>query len=230
MLSTALSALALLAGAPSVRLPEYADAPFIDYFAKAVQAEQKEPQKALAMLELLVLSTPLDITADYSGVPKNLREEYANAVADAFGMWERALRSDFPMRLVRKSSSAIRLSFASSIAGGEANQKGEFYVTRRIQWGEAFRAGQIDGRFTIVKLATDDRYMTGKEIKHIVAHELGHALGLADSKFLDRIMGPVMLGNPFAQVTPEEIREVKEIRAAIKKEISSVLEVVKTRK
>jgi predicted Zn-dependent protease len=230
MLSPAISAFALLAGAPSVRLPEFADAPFLDYFAKAVQAERREPQKALAMLEVLVISTPLDVIADYSGVPENLRDEYADAVADAFGMWERSLGSDFPLRLVRKSNSAIRLTFASSIRGGEPNQKGEFYVTRRIQWGDAFHSGEIDGHFTIVKLATKDRYMTGKEIKHIVAHEVGHSLGLADSESLERIMGPVMLGNPFARVTSDEVRQVKEIRAAIKKEISFVLDAVKTRK
>ncbi|MGI8924357.1 MAG: matrixin family metalloprotease [Fimbriimonadales bacterium] len=222
MLTSAVPALVLLIGSPSEPMPRYADASFLDYYAQAVASEKTEPRKALAMLELMLIPQDSAVAPDYSAVPEHLRSNYAAAVDRALGLWGDALGEDFPMYLASQSwgESAFTLKFVDHIAGGPNDQKGEIFVKRKVRWGRDFHFGEVTGSLTVVKFGIRNEFMSGKEVQHVVAHELGHAFGLADCDDLNRIMGPVVLGNPFARLHPDEVAKVRSIRAAIRSEIS----------
>ncbi len=214
--------MALLIGSPSEPMPPYADAPFLDYYAQAVAAERSEPRKALAMLELMLIPQDSAVAPDYADVPDHLRANYAAAVDRALGLWGEALGDDFPMHLAPKSwgKPAFTLKFVSRISGASIDQKGEIFVRRKVSWGRDFHVGEVMGTLTVVKFGIRNEFMSEKEVQHVVAHELGHAFGLADCDDLNRIMGPVVLGNPFARLHSDEVAKVKSIRSAIRSEIS----------
>jgi hypothetical protein len=103
------------------------------------------------------------------------------------------------------------------------HQMGEMLLTRRVSWSKRSHKGEIDGYIKISKYSRPGRVLTADEITHIVAHELGHAFGLNDCENVREIMGPVLIGRPFARLTEQEVRRVKQTREAVRLEYRSAM-------
>lgn len=210
--------LALFAPGASVSVPEAVDAQIRNYYEDALSAARVEPHKALAMLELLLLPAQTPISVDWAGVPLGIRRQFEEGIRRGVVAWEQALGAECPFVVggPDNGESAIRIRFVDALASADPHTKGELRITRRITWGRNVHFTELDGQIRVMKWAREGQYFTEDEITHIIAHELGHALGLGDTDRWDRVMGPVVIGRPYARVSPEELTAVQQFRTIVR--------------
>jgi hypothetical protein len=223
MTVAALSAFAVLV--TSAKLPAGSDPHFESYYQQALSYTTPEPHRAMAMLELLLIPQGTEAYIDLTGVPVELRGRFANGVDRGFDLWKRALGDDFPFKPTydAKSKPPFEIRFVDKI-DDEYHQMGEMIVTRRVSWSKRSHNGEIDGKMRISRFSNPGRHLTMEEVTHIVAHEIGHAFGLDDVENIREIMGPVLIGRPFARITDNEVRRVKQIREMVRSEYRLALE------
>jgi hypothetical protein len=178
----------------------------------------------MAMLELLLVPLNTEVYVDLGNVPENLRGRFANGIDRGFKLWQDALGEDFPFRLTyeARGKPPLTLNVVDRI-DDDYHQMGEMLLTRRVSWSKRSHKGEIDGYIKISKYSRPGRVLTAEEITHIVAHELGHAFGLNDCDNVREIMGPVLLGRPFARLTEQEVRRVRQTREAVRLEYRSAM-------
>jgi hypothetical protein len=223
MTLTALTASAvLLTGA---KLPAGSDPNFESYFTSAQTFTTSEPHRAMAMLELLLVPQSTTFSVALGELPESLRPRFTEGIRRGFGLWEDALGSDFPFKLSfdERRDADIELRIVDKI-GDEKDQMGELFVTRRVSWSKHSHIGQLNGTMKIVRFAQPGRHLSVDEVTHIVAHELGHAFGLGDVDDVRQIMGPVLIGRPYARLTRDEVRRVLQIRDGIREEYRTAME------
>jgi len=222
MTITALSATAVfLLGA---RLPVGSDPHFESYYQEALKFTEPEPHRAMAMLELLLVPLNTEIYVDLGTVPENLRGRFATGIDRGFKLWQDALGEDFPFRLTYegRNKPAMVIRIVDKI-DDDYHQMGEMLITRRVSWSKRSHRGEIEGHMKISQFARPGRVLTVDEVTHIVAHELGHAFGLNDVENVREIMGPVLIGKPFARLTDGEVRRVVQTRETIRDEYRAAL-------
>ncbi len=213
----------MFGGAASGEMPNLVDRQLVEYFGNAVAASKDgQPQKALAMLTLLLLPAGTGLSVDYSGLDSKTAEVFRAGVLRGIGLWQDALGSEMPITLASRTARPdIVLKFTDKVTGADCRCKGEIRSKRWIQWSDQVHYQQFSATITVCKYA-DSRLMTESEIAHIVAHELGHALGLGDVTETGNIMGPLEISNPYAKINPSEIEAVKSFRRLVKDQLAQI--------
>ena len=224
MLIAGLSTLVIFSGVSGEVMPHLIDLPLVDYYARAISSGNQEPQKALAMLELLLVPDGTQVVADYSNLPAYARPSFKRGVERGFDMWRMALGDEFPFRLVDRATqpNPVGLRFVSIMPDSAPDHKGEIKTTRKIQWNKSLHYSQFVASISIAKFSVGQNLMTERDITHITAHELGHGLGLGDVDNLEHIMGPVALGNAYAHINPDEVDAVMSFRRLVHSQISRI--------
>jgi hypothetical protein len=217
MTVTTITAVAALAF--GAKLPAGSDPSFETYFTQALSYCAAEPHRAMAMLELLLVPEKTEVSVDLSGLPESVRDRFKQGFERGFNLWDRALGKDFPFEL--RFTDQIRLGIEARVVDridGDYHQMGELFVTRRVSWSKRTHRAELTGTLKISRYSRPGRLLSAEEVTHIVAHELGHALGLGDTESVREIMGPVLIGRPFARLTADEVRRVRSIRESIREE------------
>ena len=214
---SAISAAAVLFLGP--KLPAGSDPNFESYYSQALSYTTPEPHRAMAMLELLLVPMETDVFVNLEGVPENLRGRFASGIEAGFALWRQALGDDFPFRLRFDGNrkAAVQIMLVDKI-DDEYHQMGEMLITRRVSWSKRSHRSELEGHMKISRFSSPGKHLSADEVKHIVAHELGHAFGLDDSDSLRQIMGPVLIGRPYARLNLDEIQRVRIIRETIRED------------
>lgn len=179
----------------------------------------RKVQCALAKLESLALDQPISVGIDPKGMP------FASPIFDSslkqgLGIWARAL-PDSPYVLGNDSARPdILVRFVSKmLRKDEGDLQGKIDAQHEYRWSTRSHSQKLICTMTIV-YQTDGRLLTQNEMSEVIAHELGHMLGLTDARNLQGLMGPFVPGRPRLAPSDEEVEAVTEIRGAARDAIA----------
>lgn len=137
------------------------------------------------------------------------------AVREAMDTWTEAL--DGEVRFVETSlpdQADVVVRFARTVefrgvqVGGRAQWRRSVFASRSRDWDYSVTANLL-----IRTEAPNGRPMSREALVHIALHELGHVLGLDDSKRDVGVMGRLDLRNPVTMPTEEEVAALAEMRS-----------------
>ncbi|HWA82358.1 MAG TPA: hypothetical protein VG820_02920 [Fimbriimonadaceae bacterium] len=170
--------------------------------------------KQLATLESYLLSNSVTVGLD----PSDDADWKADSIDAGLRVWADAL-SDSPFRIAKPGQKPmIVVKFVDSIDSG-GDVQGQVEATRTLHWGSSV-SYQINGTL-LVRRTTGRRDLRPDELTEVVAHELGHLLGLDDAQECVGLMGPFVSGRPRLKPSKEEVDAVvnyrEELRSAIAK-------------
>ncbi len=178
--------------------------------------EETNKPKATALLRGLLLSSVsvgIDQTTligddyDWEGGVRLGLESWSNSISDS------------PFTLARKGDKPdILIKFVRQIENSDHAQ-GLIKAQRHFYWQGNQSGARVTG---IIYIRTDvgRRWISGDEVSRVVAHELGHLLGLDDDHDGSGIMGDFIAGRGLKQPSRAELDSVRDFRQKVRQALN----------
>ncbi|CAN5366020.1 hypothetical protein BH11ARM2_BH11ARM2_35950 [soil metagenome] len=131
----------------------------------------------------------------------------ARALDEGIAIW-RAVLPDAPFVASSDGTAEVKLRFVDSVDGPDGMGKVE---ARRRYWYGKGHGAKLSGTI-LVRRTVGARPIRESEASAVIAHELGHLLGLDDVATPGPIMGPFVPGDPAEAPTKAEVASVKRLR------------------
>ncbi len=151
-------------------------------------------ERALALLSSLLLTNNARVGVDEGSLPKGSREAFRRGMERGVRTWREAM-PEAPFALSRpREEPDVVVRFVPRIDVTEDVQ-GMIEAKRELRWdrkGYGYRLRAV----LLVREETDRRLLTENEVASVVAHELGHLLGLDDTGRVRELMGPFVPASP----------------------------------
>lgn len=168
--------------------------------------------KQLATLRSYLLTDKVTVGLD----PDEPSSWGTSSIARGIQVWADAL-ADSPFVLAAPGEKPmVVVRFVDSI-DGTGDIQGQVEATRMLHWGSSV-GYKIEGVLQVCR-STGRRDLREDELTEVVAHELGHLIGLADVNECVGLMGPFVPGRPRLRPSREELDAVlgyrDQLRAAI---------------
>jgi hypothetical protein len=172
-------------------------------------------QKSAVTLESLLMTKTVTIGLDFDAQDGDARR--IDGMRSGLKVWQDAL-SDCPFREARDEEQPdVLVKFVKDIPDG-GDLAGEIEAGRHISWGSKSRTYTLTATL-LVRADADGRRLSKAEITEVVAHELGHLLGLDDDDRTTGLMGPFVPGKPRPHASDEEIQTVIDARDEMRSRI-----------
>lgn len=169
--------------------------------------------KQLATLHSYLLTNAVTVGLD----PSDYRDEKANSIDRGIDIWSSAI-PDSPFVAARPGEKPmITVKFVRAIDKG-GDVQGQVEATRMLHWGSSV-SYKIEGTL-LVRSTTGRRDLDEDELSEVVAHELGHLLGLDDANDCVGLMGPFVPGRPRLKPSKEEQAAVLQYRDQLRDAIA----------
>jgi hypothetical protein len=191
-----------------------------DCFSAALDhSAQNRHRPALARLESLLLLNGVSIGVDPASVPAGARGFY-EGVSQAVDIWKKAL-PDCPFTYSLTKPQVV-VNFVRQVPGERATVQGSLDATHDYMWSKNSHSSRLSATIYVV-YRVNNRNLTQAEIAHVVAHELGHLLGLSDSRQAVGLMGPFIAGRPRLEPSADELTAVNDFRLLVRDTISDIM-------
>lgn len=186
---------------------------------QSIQVLQPDPKKpvnrVLAELKSFLMDQPVTVGID----PRYATAEQERALSLAIDMWQEALH-DSPFVIARPNEKPhVIIRFIDRIPG-EPSLQGQIEMDRRFNWGKNSHSYRVTAEMD-VRDNVRGRMLYTEELGSVIAHELGHLLGLDDVHDARSLMGPFVAGRSSISITRPELEAVKAYRQALKDRIRS---------
>jgi hypothetical protein len=179
------------------------------YEAACTAYSEGEYHRALAEIDLALLASGL---VYIEGEPDT---HLYRATLEGLEVWQAALGDESPFVVTRNRSEAdVVIRFVRSIASDDGGE-----VCGHVEWRRKAvysRTGHTALVSADILVSTHERSGAPHQrdsLIHIVAHELGHVLGLDDTGDPVDIMGPLLYGSPSTQLSGPELAAIQQFRA-----------------
>lgn len=174
--------------------------------AARTAAETGQWSKAGALVELVKIQE-INVEIPYHASPLQ-----RTAIAEAAGMWEKALDGTVHFRLVNPGQGQVSIRFSDTVSYGGAHSMARATWSRQLlNYGWGTYGSQTTASIE-VRTRLNGTACSLPVLRHALAHELGHVLGLDDSRTLGDIMGPQMNERAPESPTFEETSALLELR------------------
>jgi len=171
--------------------------------------------KQLATLQSYLLTQTVTVGLD----PSEEADSKAICIERGVHIWNESL-TDSPFALARPGQKPmIVVKFVNSIDPG-GDVQGQVEATRLLHWGSSV-SYKIEG-VLLVRRTTGRRELREDEMTQVVAHELGHLLGLDDAEDCVGLMGPFVPGHPRLKPSREEVGAVVDYRLQLRDAIAKL--------
>jgi hypothetical protein len=178
-------------------------------------------QPALAKLEALLMVDPVTVGIDRTSACGS-SNQYDKDVARGLGIWHSAL-NDSPFVLAKDSSArpTVLIKFVKSIDNQGGDLQGMIEAEHEFKWNGSQHTSKLVGTMYVV-YRTGNRNLSHDEVSEVVAHELGHLLGLTDADTTTGLMGPFVAGAPRLAPSGSELDAVQQFRQQVRDEIDHI--------
>jgi predicted Zn-dependent protease len=182
--------------------------------AARTSVEQGKYGAAIAHAALVLVADEPRIAVRFQSVPPSRQAVCREALREAVTLWEESARPRVRFQLVSESESPdIVLQFQPDVR--LRNEP----VCGYVRWSRSMHthgARILRGR-TSAEIKIRERGMTGgpmsrEAMRHAIMHELGHVLGLEDSRRVGDVMGPLDFRRPAPSPTAAEANAVRAVR------------------
>jgi hypothetical protein len=173
------------------------------------------PEVAVAHANLVLVGDEVRYSVEFVGIADRLHAKCTKALEGAIDKWEKALDDTVTFREVTDPATAdvvVRFKqgvfMGSEPVAGYANWKRTFKADGPHVQSVSFKA---DLQIRTVNL--DGQSMPFECVRHEIAHEVGHVLGLEDSDTTGDLMGPLDVNHPVSGPQSYEAEAVRQLRS-----------------
>lgn len=164
---------------------------------------QGEFEKA-AVYASLYAGDELTVRVDQSTLPMGYEQECRTALDEAMKLWEYESNGRVRFRLVESGPAMIRLRFSENLYVGGCLAAGRATWSRNVvDWGFGQITREVSARVEVRWKGTDGQNHSPSAMRHTLAHELGHVIGLDDNP-AGGIMGPLNPQTPQTSLSNSE--------------------------
>lgn len=167
------------------------------------------PNMARAHAMAVLVSENLSVQIELDQVPASRRTACRTAIDDALQAWEKALGDGIRLRRLedgQKSGIVVRFK-------PDVRERGE-PVAGYVNWKRVAGkdGGSVTGDIQVRTMNIDGAPMSGRAMKNIVVHEMGHMLGLDDTDRRGEAMSPLDPNRPVSAPSDDEANAVRSLR------------------
>jgi predicted Zn-dependent protease len=201
---------ALLAGFAALALPFDGQERLLPKMLKDLNtartaADSGDYAKAEALVQLVRCP---DIKVE---LPAGATTEQKEALIEAAAIWENALHGAVDFQIVEPGQGQVRVGFKKDVFfAGVASMGRATWNRQLVNFGWGNYGTHISASIE-VRTQLFGKECRKEEIRHALAHELGHVLGLDDSSKLGDIMGPHNPERPATAPSYEEAAALSEL-------------------
>lgn len=155
--------------------------------------------EACGAADLVMLSNTVKIS---------IEDSPSDAVEQAIACWQNKLGGAIQFEKVTESPD-VTVQFVTKIAQGNRNSIGYSHWQRILHPNGTFK---LRAEITIATQYPNGRPVTLDSQRHAAMHEIGHLLGLEDSKKVGDVMGPNDPKSPALAPTNTEVEAIQTLR------------------
>ncbi len=167
-------------------------------------------QTAFARTDLMRPGSTKPITVEVQFMQDALAQspEAYQAVRGAFAMWGGALHQQTFRLAERNESPDVVILFKTDVSQNGAALGGFVNWSRRI----CGNVGVTNGDIQVRTIQPNGISMTIPQLRHEIAHELGHVLGLTDDERVGHVMSGLNLNDPVDTISAEDVEGLMNLR------------------
>lgn len=168
--------------------------------------------EARTVAEMLLFRRDLRYKVDFSGLSKDKAEEAHGALVEAMDEWSRSLSNMVVFVPATGRFADLRISFVPAVRSGGCDVAGHAVWRRQVlNWrGDQF-SYQVSADIMIRTTLPGGSEMTRDMMRHTALHELGHVLGLNDSRRGGEAMSALNPFSPIRQPSADEVLSLNNV-------------------
>jgi hypothetical protein len=207
----------------TVKLPAEIHESSIKALNEASEAHQKrDHQLALALLHGVFYKGGVKVAVDPKFPAPN--QAAREGLGRSLSTWSTTLEGDSPIQFINDASAAdVKIQFVDKVPRSGHDALGLIELKKEYRWNRLRYEIEITGTIYI-QTHFDKNPLDATQYSEVIAHELGHLLGLDDMPNPGQLMGPMIVNQPIPNPNKRESYAVQILRHQAKKQWNSVVE------